>query len=436
MEGVQGMFNAEPESLHRPLATRVGGILPGTVLMLSAIGLAIASRAAPFYLGALLLSVLVVSPRATWRRGLQHAVAQPLVAPLALLIGYASLSAFWAHDPAGTLEKSGIALAVVAATSILAVAFASRDRIERLHIAEGLWIGLLVACAYTVFEIATDQFIVRTVVNTLGIAPGTMRPPQAYLFRNGQLIKIDISAVTRNIAPLTLLLWPAMIGVRGYIAAPVARFVNAALLTMTGVAVMISPHETSKAAFVAGLSIWLAARMWPHAAANLVRAGWVAACLLPIPLAIGLHTAGIHTKNWLPASARHRVEIWNYSARDTLAAPIFGNGAMTTYATVAETPPERRNRLTPPHQHNVYLQVWQELGLVGALLLLLVGWRLLDIVAALDTRARPYGDAFVASAATIASSSYGIWQLWFMALYGMAAVAFVVGLGTGRDRPA
>ena len=55
-----------------------------------------------------------------------------------------------------------------------------------------------------------------------------MRPPQAYLFRNGQLIKIDISAVTRNIAPLTLLLWPAMIGVRGYIAAPVARFVNAA----------------------------------------------------------------------------------------------------------------------------------------------------------------------------------------------------------------
>ncbi|MFN3868204.1 MAG: O-antigen ligase family protein [Hyphomicrobiaceae bacterium] len=430
------MFNGEPDSLHRPLATRVGGILPGTVLMLSAIGLAIASRAAPFYLGALLLCVLAVSPRATWRRGLQHAVAQPLVAPLALLIGYASLSALWAHDPAGTLEKSGVALAVVAVTSILAVAFASRDRIERLHIAEGLWIGLLVACAYTVFEIATDQLIVRTVVNTLGIAPGTMRPPQAYLFRNGRLVHIDISVVSRNIAPLVLLLWPAMMGVRGYIAAPYAIAVSALLLSSTGLAVMMSPHETSKAAFLLGLVVWLVAHQWPRVAGFVARAGWLAACLLPIPVAIGLHAAGLHTKSWLPVSARHRVEIWNYSARDTLAAPIFGNGAMTTYATVAETPPERRNRLTPPHQHNVYLQVWQELGLVGAILLLPVGWRLLAMIAALDTRARPYGYAFVASAATIASSSYGIWQLWFMALYGMAAVAFVVGLGAGRDRPA
>jgi hypothetical protein len=40
---------------------------------------------------------------------------------------------------------------------------------------------------------------------------------------------------------------------------------------------------------------------------------------------------------------------------------------------------------------------------------------------------QPYAFATFASAAAMAATSYGMWQLWFMALFGLCAVLFSVG---------
>lgn len=426
------MLNTEPETRLRPMRTRLAGIAVGFAMMGAAAGLEISSRAAPFYLVIVLIAVLAAF--GVPRIGLALRRARlPLLLPLGLLIGYATISAFWALKPIAAIEKAAIAVAVVAVTTVIIVAIADRDRVERLHIAEGMWLGLSIGIAYTLFETWTGQAIVRTVVNALGVAPGTMRPPAFYTFKDGVLVAVDRNAMSRNIAPLTLLLWPALMAIRGYVAPRLAAALMTLVLVATSAAVLTSPHETSKLALVAGLIAWLATRYVPRIGSSAVRAGWVAACILPIPISIGLYEAGLHKMKSLQYSARHRVEIWNHSARETLAAPFFGNGAMTTYTSLEEAPPEKRSRLTPPHQHNVFLQVWQELGMVGAALLLLLGWRFIDLVGKLTPRLRPYAYAFMASAAAVASSSYGIWQIWFMALYGHAALAFAIGVAAHRE---
>ncbi len=428
------MLNTEPEARQRALSSRLPGIVLGLVLMAMALGLAIGSRAAPFYLGAMLVAALAFVDRPHLGRAFAPTM-KSLLLPLALFIVYATISALWAREPLAAIEKAAIAVGVVLATTVCIAAVDIEDRVSRLHVAEGLWLGFAVGVAYTIFETWSGQATVRAVVNALGLGPGWMRPPDFYTFRDGRLIAVDRNAMSRNIAPLTLMLWPALMAVRSYVKPRVAAAIMAVLLGATAVAVMTSPHETSKFALLLGLAAWLVTRYLPRIALPTMQVSWAAACLLVVPMSIGLHEAGLHKQHWLQFSARHRIEIWNYSARQTLVAPLFGNGAMTTYATIESVRPDQRNYLTPPHQHNVFLQVWNELGVIGALLLLALGWRFLGVIAGLAPRLQPYAFAFMASAAAVASASYGIWQIWFMALYGIAALAFTVGVTAHRGRP-
>jgi len=147
--------------------------------------------------------------------------------------------------------------------------------------------------------------------------------------------------------------------------------------------------------------------------------------------------------SWLQQSARHRIEIWNTTAEKTLQTPFFGVGARSTYvqAQVRGVPARRgwENRLRDSlssHAHSLYLQTWYELGLVGATLLTLFGLAILSAIRALSGAIRPYAYATFASAATLAASSYGMWQIWYMALFGFSAVLFSLGRNTSTARDA
>ena len=104
-----------------------------------------------------------------------------------------------------------------------------------------------------------------------------------------------------------------------------------------------------------------------------------------------------------------------------------------------ETPPDEQFRRTlSTHSHSVYLQTWFELGLVGATLLTLLGLAILQAIRALAVPLQRYAYATFASAAIMAASSYGMWQIWFIAMFGLCAALFALGaeLNSKRDRPA
>ena len=100
-----------------------------------------------------------------------------------------------------------------------------------------------------------------------------------------------------------------------------------------------------------------------------------------------------------------------------------------------ETPPDERFRRTlSTHSHSVYLQTWFELGLVGATLLTLLGLAILQAIRALAVPLQRYAYATFASAAIMAASSYGMWQIWFIAMFGLCAVVFALGSELSRKR--
>jgi hypothetical protein len=73
------------------------------------------------------------------------------------------------------------------------------------------------------------------------------------------------------------------------------------------------------------------------------------------------------------------------------------------------------------------MQTWFELGLIGALLLCAVGLSIVAAIRGLAPRLQRYGLATFATTAAMASVSYGMWQAWFMASFGLCAALFVLG---------
>jgi O-antigen ligase len=170
----------------------------------------------------------------------------------------------------------------------------------------------------------------------------------------------------------------------------------------------------------------------------------VALAILAMPLLVGLiphiPSAG------LPPSAVHRLVIWDFAAQRIAEKPITGWGleasrampggrAQPDAATLdrlnIKTPAQRdllvmpHVEVMPLHPHNGALQLWLELGgigaLIGAALMLALG------VAASRSAAPAVGAGMLASAAVTGMLSFGLWQAWWVGslLLAMVAVALV-----------
>ena len=188
----------------------------------------------------------------------------------------------------------------------------------------------------------------------------------------------------------------------------------------------------------APFGLFLLYRVAPRSTKILIVAGWIAATVLVRPAVLVAYDNDLHKASWLQESARARLILWAYTARQMSKAPIFGVGAQTTRA---ESESGRRADVLPGHAfpqwtgahgHNIYVQTWYELGVVGAALLLAMG---LSILSWLWHLPRP-GQDFAASAfvcvSVMCAASFGMWQAWFIAacMLGVVMVTLAVQ-GTG-----
>ena len=235
-------------------------------------------------------------------------------------------------------------------------------------------------------------------------------------------------------ASLTLFLWPGVLAMLGTLPRRWATVQAALTVVIAGAVVMLSTHETSKLAFVGGLAAFACARLSLRYTGRIVAIGWVFACLAVLPSALLAHRLDLHNASWLQGTARHRIIIWNYTAEQVLKAPWLGVGARSTYVLGPRLEPEITTRADETfrrtlstHSHSIYLQTWFELGLVGATLLTLLGLSILQVIGLLAVPLQPYAYATFASAALMAASSYGMWQIWFVAMYGLGVALFGLG---------
>jgi O-antigen ligase len=121
--------------------------------------------------------------------------------------------------------------------------------------------------------------------------------------------------------------------------------------------------------------------------------------------------------------------------------PILGIGTgMTAHALAATTKPHKGKQefsTNAGHAHNIFLQTWYELGVVGAIFLSLFGLGLLDAIKHLKPRHQPAALAVFAASFATASTSFGLWQSWFMSMFGLTLLSFVLAVKAdpGHEAP-
>jgi O-antigen ligase len=139
----------------------------------------------------------------------------------------------------------------------------------------------------------------------------------------------------------------------------------------------------------------------------------------------------------LELSAVHRLYIWRFVTERVWERPLFGWGfAASARIPGADTPTPIGLRSLSLHPHNATLQIWLELGAVGAALSALL------IAAIVLTLARSDVDRFtlatataaLATSFTVANLSFSIWQSWWLGSLVLMTV-WIAALATANGLP-
>lgn len=236
----------------------------------------------------------------------------------------------------------------------------------------------------------------------------------------------DIDELGRNVSRAASLLlaltWPAA----GALLARPGLFwktATAAALAAGGFISLQFGQTANTLGFGLGLVAFFAAFAAPRLTLGALIGG-LTLWLLAAPFATPLLTSNLG-QDHLPYSWSARVEIWSYVADRIGEQPWIGRGLDAGRAHLPEI---------PIHPHSASLQIWFELGLLGALtaaaLLAVTGRALV----------RRFGDNRPAAAAAagtlaalgvVANLSFNLWAEWWL-----AAMFIAGGLVAALDRPA
>ena len=203
------MFSSPPQT--SPLRSRARGIVLGTIIMVGVPIMVISAKTVQATLPILLVAASV-GALAGGRSDLIKASLNAVTLSLFAYLGYAALSALWAPYPLASFLIALMGI-IIAAGSLALVNLVYTERSEdALHMIEGLLIGLLVGLLYTIAEIASGQAIKMWAYNLLALSPNDLSPARYFTWENGRIIAIHRDDLSRNVVPIPLLIWPALMG--------------------------------------------------------------------------------------------------------------------------------------------------------------------------------------------------------------------------------
>jgi O-antigen ligase len=124
-----------------------------------------------------------------------------------------------------------------------------------------------------------------------------------------------------------------------------------------------------------------------------------------------------------------RLDIWRFVSAEILQNPLKGWGLDASRAWPLDI---------PLHPHDAALQLWLELGALGAALAALFWAWLFTRIAALVEIDRTMAAACAATATaylTIGALSFGVWQEWWLAVGAVAIVVCTLVTASRRIEP-
>ena len=331
-----------------------------------------------------------------------------LAVALALLCTLGLASTLWAIDPMHSLTRA-LRLVGECVEGVLLLDAADRlDAVERRRVLGGLALGLGVTIALA----DIDAWWGRGLLHWLH-GPGT-----------------PMTASDRGTTVLAVLMWPAALFLAGR-----RRWLGIGFWLLGALAVVAGLSASAYLALAVAAATfgiaWALRRTAARVALVLVPALMIAMPLVPV-LTPPEHP--LLPRALLKPSAMHRLVIWQFADGRIVEKPLLGWGLDSARAIpggkmfrilIDPVQGEQRYEQLPLHPHNGALQLWLELGALGALVGALVALVPLSRLAepALATGPRAAGLACCAAAGVVLSLSYGIWQSWWIAALWLAAFA-------------
>jgi O-Antigen ligase len=359
--------------------------------------------------------------------------SRPSTVTVALILAgaYLALNTSWSLGPASAHLAVAMFFSSVLAAHLTTSTLARNDTDVLRAMAIGLYAGIVIGGAVLLIETVSQQWIRRTLMSLL---PGLRPNPRDMIVDADRVVLLETYLINRNIAAVTFLFWPTSLLVSLLATSARRQHWWRAGLIPAAAAILTSSHATSKIAFAGAAITFAAFHVSPTLTRRAIAWVWVGAIFLVVPLATLAYHSQLYLSAWIPHSARHRIVIWGYTSKQIANAPVLGAGISTAHALndlagddAPLAPGSQFHLSTSAHSHNVYLQTWYETGAVGAALLLLIGLLIVRELAQAPQRAQPYVFSAFATCALLGGTSFGLWQPWFMASFGLVAAFVMLG---------
>ena len=384
------------------------------VLALVPLAMALANRSSPVIAGAAALAFLaaaVIEDPGGARRELTSPFHTPLGLCALAFLGWCGLSFAWSPFPALSLRMAAEFLPTLLAAYLLA-RLAPGRLTEGAPIVAAWMLGL--ACAFVVADLASDLALRKAMGGRI-----------AYFVHNRPAMTILLVGL-----PLA-----------GLLAARRRRFAALAVLVLSLAAILRSVSGAASLGLLAALAMFAIARLAPsRIALGLAGASLCLAMVLaPVEGEIlqRVMPEAAHER-LVESSSRARVAIARSFGAAVAADPWRGAGFGTS-SRFAQVPaaeamePDLREMLAVGHPHNSFLQVWAELGIVGAGLATAVLLLMLRQISEWEPWSMATALAIVAAAAAIAFVEHGAWQPWWTAGLGVS-IAWLREAALTRER--
>lgn len=386
--------------VRQPALARAASLL----LVMLPLVIWVANRAAPLVLVLSVFALAGVSARDGRLQQDIAAVRQALTSRAGLgvlaFLAFALVSTGWSHLPLRSLRVF-VELGVPVVAGFLVAVFWPRlpmTAAERQRCLMLLAAALILGCVFIMIELRTGMAL-RT---ALGMRPNS------FIF-NPVLISYLLLAF-----PVLAGLWRT--GGR------LPRLMAGAMAVTLASTIFASESGAAVFGLIVGVTALVLATLLPRLMLSALAAGFlVSLALAPVigeildrALPPAAHEA------MQSAHSRDRVDIWLSFGEAVRARPLTGagfgtSGVYDSHPVAFEVPAARKVLLAVGHPHSLPLQIWAEMGVVGALLAGLCGLGAVAGLAHIPENRRAAPLAMVATALAIATVGHGAWQAWWIA---------------------
>ncbi len=369
---------------------------------------------------AALLTVLAVAALGLlWRQGRFRWHRGSALCWSAAAIGTVVLaSPLWSVAPYRSLAAAGLFLGTGLAAAVLVRAASS------LNDAEARWLErmVLVAVSASILLLGAEYVSGGPLTSLVARFKGVRLDPSDNV----------LAGLANGASVAALLAWPLLAAWRRRAGASAAVLAFAAVMGI----LWFGTADTTPLAFATGGLVAATVLAAPRIARGAALVA-VTVMMLGMPLLPGAlpdPQVDDPLMSQLSNSGLHRLVIWRNTAERIAERPLLGYGFDSSRELYGPQSKQEyrlsgrqwaiRSEPIPLHPHNAVLQIWLEMGALGAFaflaFLVVLVRRIFD--GATDPAARAAAMGMLGSALVIGNLSYGAWQSWWLGSLAMGAV--------------